>query len=142
MEKNDLKLENFDNSRFSVCHWLKPAKDAGILVKFLDLDDKNLWLSKAKVLGRESTEVNKGKTISPDIPPVLRRLKSEIMGYRKNLPKETKTKSKVKYHKTWPYISLTLPDGSIYKPKIQIEDIVRSYYSPGVIALKDNPLQI
>ena len=80
--KNKLKLAGADKLDLAACHRLSPSADAGIIVRFVDLNDRNMWLNNAKNL--KST--NQNVSISPDLPPVLRGLKSDILKQGKSLP--------------------------------------------------------
>lgn len=118
---------------FAACHRLSQEKDAGIVVKFANLSDRNTWLSRAPRLKKSK----KNLSISPDIPPILKPLKNDILQHRKNLPPAQKQNSRVKYSKTWPYISLHLPDGKLYKPEISLQDITKNFYTHPAPAIHD-----
>lgn len=45
-------------------------------------------------------------SISPDLPPVLRPLKSELLQKRRQLPAAQKARSSVRYLRAWPYVQL------------------------------------
>ena len=109
---------------FAACHRLAQKDNAGIIVRFTNLNDRNYWLSN----GRELRNSAKNYSISPDLPPILKPLKSEILNHRKDHP--NKKLCKVKYTKSWPYISLNLPNGSTFKPQIKLNDIVKKFYTP------------
>ena len=102
MAKNDLKVSGVDSINFSGCHRLAQTADAGTIIRFCDLKDCNQWLQNAINL----KDSNFGISVSPDLPPTLRPLSLTFLN-RKNLPPETQRNSKVKYHPTWPYVSLS-----------------------------------
>lgn len=103
------KLKVNPSGRLSACHRLKQSAAAPILVMFTDLAERNVWLSSAKNL-KEINEKNKDKQIiiSPDLPPVLRPLKADILKQRFQLPPEKKKLSNIKYLPTWPYVTLSI----------------------------------
>ncbi|ELT91047.1 hypothetical protein CAPTEDRAFT_199705 [Capitella teleta] len=109
---------------FAACHRLSAAKDAGIIVKFANLSSKNQWLANAK--NQRNTRNN--ISISPDTPRCLKGLRSELLGYKKNLPVEQKKAAKTQYSQAWPFITLNLGNGRNFKPKFCVEDLVNRYY--------------
>ena len=128
LAKKQLKLDDAENPQimpFAACHRLSREKNAGIVIKFSNLNDKSAWLQNAKNL-RDSP---KGITLSPDIPQALKPLKSEILKQRKSLPPTERAQARIRYHKCWPYISLHHND-NIYRPQITLSDIVKKFYQP------------
>jgi hypothetical protein len=89
-------------SRVQACHRLKQEKNAGIIIRFNNLTDRNLSLQNAK----NQKNSDKSITIPPDIPPILKPLKKELLDARKELP--NKSTAKLRYSKSWPYISLKI----------------------------------
>ena len=130
--KNDLKVSGVDSIKLSACHRLAQTADAGIIIRFCDLKDRNQWLQNAKNL----KDSNSGISISPDLPPTLRPLKSDILKQRKSLPPETRRNSKVKYHPTWPYVSLSNRNQPTINPRITKEAVVKSYLDHTKITLQ------
>ncbi|ELU18204.1 hypothetical protein CAPTEDRAFT_203862 [Capitella teleta] len=55
-------------------------------------------------------------------------LRSELLGYRTNLPAEQKKAAKTQYSQAWPFITLNLGNGRNFKPKFCVEDLVNRYY--------------
>ena len=108
---------------FSACHRLSHYKDAGILIHFVDLDQRNEWLHGAKNLHNHPGKIS----VCPDIPPVLRPIKKEIMDYRRGLPSEVKKRSKLRNLKGWPYLKLDIPGQDPYYSKITKEALVKNY---------------
>lgn len=119
---------------FAACHRLSQEDNAGIIVKFANLTHRNAWLGNAKNLRPQNQNSSAAEqqqiTLSPDLPPVLKPLKADILNHRKNLSQEIKSKTVVRYNKTWPYITMKLPNGSYYEPQITLKDIVSKYYQP------------
>jgi hypothetical protein len=128
-----MKLKSAHTAPFAACHRLSQDANSGIIIKFLNLNDRNEWLSSGKNLKDCEMKI----AISPDTPPILKKLKSEILLHRKNLPREAKEKSRVKYHKTWPYITLHLPDGHIYNAKYKVQDLINDFFSTSTPAVQD-----
>lgn len=113
---------------FAACHRLSAAKDAGIIVKFANLSSKNKWLANAKNLRNTQNNIS----ISPDTPRCLKGLRSELLGYRKNLPAEQKKAAKTQYSQAWPFITLNLGNGRNFKPKFCVEDLVNRHSAANI----------
>ena len=75
-----LNVEGADSHSFGACHRLSQTAKAGIIIRFNDLQNRNSWLANAKNLKNSSQNV----TLSPDLHPVLRPLKADILKVRKN----------------------------------------------------------
>ena len=121
-----------DSINLSACHRLAQTADAEIIIRFCDLKDRNQWLQNAKKNLKDS---NSGISISLDLLPTLRPLKSDIVKQRKNLPPETRRNSKVKYHPTWPCFSKQ-PEPINNKPTDTKEAVVKSYLDHTKITLQ------
>ena len=132
--KDRLKVTGADAHTFRACHRLSQKDDAGIIVCFSDLYDKNEWLSNAKNLKHD----NSSTSLSPDLHPCLRPLKTDILNIRKDLPPERRNLTTVKYLPTWPYICLKERGKSTVNPRITKEDIVQSFLD----GVKLNPARI
>ena len=132
-EKLDLQDDILAKTTFAACHRLSQSPNAGIVAKFVDLSVRNAWLANAKNLKNKKSKVS----ITPDLPPIIQELKTNIMNYLKSLPTERKTKAQVRYHPQWPYISLKLPDGSTRVPEQSVTDIVKRFYRLGLPSVKD-----
>ena len=121
--KEKLKINDVESHLLAACHRLSPEENSAITVRFIALDDRNLWLKSAKNLKSSDLKVS----ISPDLPPALRDLKEDILTQRKWLSLEDKQKSSIKYHKTWPYVTLALKDRTRLTPRISKEAIVDKF---------------
>lgn len=99
-----LKVPNVERTRFAACHRLSRKPNAGIIIRFCDLADRDAWFAGAKHLRTQPKKM----TLSPDLPPVLRPLKDDLMKTRSELPPETKSKSRVRYLAQWPYVQLKI----------------------------------
>ena len=86
LARQHLSVANATEADFSACHRLNKREDAGIIIRFKCLNQRNLWLKRVKNLKSHTDKIS----ISPDIPPVLRCLKSELLQKRKVLPAEQK----------------------------------------------------
>ena len=89
----------------AACHRLKQEANAGIIMRFRDLRDRNRWLVGAKKLKNHDAKIS----ISPDLPPLLRPLRKELLQVRKNLPPDIKARSGLRYLAQWPYVELAIP---------------------------------
>ena len=128
MAKNSLRVPNADQTRVSACHRLGQGENSGIILRFTDLSERNEWLKGAQNL--------KGKDIkiAPDLPPILRQLKTDILNQRKELPLPVRKKSSVRYLKQWPFVKLTIKDEQDLLPRISKKIIVRDFlgFSPAL----------
>ena len=64
--------------RLAACHRLSQKPNAAILIRFLDLDERNAWLDCGKNLAGPNTDSARKYSISPDLPPATRPLKEDI----------------------------------------------------------------
>ena len=121
--KQQLKVTGADTHKFGACHRLSQKENAGIIICFTDLSDRNSWLSNAKNLKNTGSKIS----VSPDLHPTLRKLKSNILNKRKDLPPEQKRLSQVHYMPRWPYICLKIRGQTTIIPDVTKESIVNSY---------------
>jgi DNA repair exonuclease SbcCD ATPase subunit len=121
--KDTLKITNAEHHQMAACHRLAQENDAPIIVRFVDLDERNEWLANAKNL--KGTNMN--VSISPDIPPILRPLRKDILSQRKALSPQQKKDSRVKYLPRWPYITLFIKGKGTKFPKVKQETLIRDY---------------
>ena len=122
LAKDHLSIADASVYDFAACHRLAPKDDAGVIVRFKDLQQRNTWLQNAKLLKSLKDNIN----ISPDLPPILRPLKKELLHKRKNLTPNEKKGSIVRNLKQWPYVELKLINGPVIRPTTKPEDIVHS----------------
>lgn len=92
-----------------------------LVSRFKDLSKRNAWLSNAKHLKGYEPHIS----ISPDIPPVLRPIRNELLLKRKALPVEQKKRSYIRYLRQWPYMDL-VAGGRTVSPDARREDVVSS----------------
>ena len=109
MAKDNLKLRDTKDApvredQLAACHRLQSSAGSAIIARFVDLKQRDRWLSNAKNL--------KGSNISlsVDVPPCLRKAKKELMQLRKDLSPTEKKKSFIKYLPSWPYLTLHRKD--------------------------------
>ena len=121
LARDALEVPNAVSTRVSACHRLSQDQNAGIIIRFTDLAERNLWLQSAKNLKGKDTAV----TISPDLPPVLRKLKTDVLAQRKELDPNIRKHSFIKYVKLWPYIKLSIRGQPDRDPRIAKETIVK-----------------
>ena len=103
MARTQLRVDAEERD-LAACHRLKRDQDAGIIARFVDLNQRDRWLENAKHLRDTKISMN------VDLPPCLRPLKTELMGIRKKLPPDVKRRSTVKHLPKWPYLVLKRPD--------------------------------
>ena len=103
----DIGVQNAEFSRFSACHRLRHnVPNATTIIRFTDLAERENWLSKAKNLPAIDTSLS----FSPDLPPVLRHCKNELLKLRRDLPSSEKRNTRIKYLAHFPYIELVYKD--------------------------------
>lgn len=134
--KTALKLSENDvnSTNFSACHRLSKKKDAGVIIRFTDLSDRDTWLMGAKniqthLAGLPPREQNKKISMSIDLPPQIRPLKHELMQKRKELPLEKKRKAKLRYLTQFPFVELRVEGESPLRPSASLMDITKSTLS-------------
>ena len=103
----------------AACHRVSNEADSPVLAKFVNLDDRNDWISNAKHLKNSNLNVS----LSPDLPPALQPLKTDIMKQRKAVLSEGRVPVKVKY----PYISLSVKGKPTITPTISKKTIISKY---------------
>ena len=106
LAKDKMGIDGASVADFSACHRLKQAKDAPIIVRFVDLGRRNQFLANARNLANHRPHVS----IAPDIPPVLREVRKDLLESRKNLPPDVKKRSGIRYRPKWPYMELNIPN--------------------------------
>ena len=119
LARDHLQIDSASDTDLAACHRLGKRADSGIIVRFKDLKQRNAWLSGAKNLKKHPDKIS----VSQDLPPVLRPLKTELLGKRKDLPPPQKSKSNLRYLKCWPYIELKTGTGNIIRPSATREPI-------------------
>ena len=138
LAKEYLRVPDADPSHLSACHRLSQKSNAGIIVRFLDLDRRNEWLAGARFLRDHPTKAN----ISPDLPPVLRPLKTELLDARKTLPPDQKSRSSVRFLPEWPYVAMVTAGGGPKKyPSISKREIVSRIVNLNVIRTDSGSVQ-
>lgn len=120
MARDELRIPDAERTSFAACHRLSPQSDAGVIVRFTDLSQRNKWLMNAKNLKDSRRNIS----ISPDIPPPLRVLKKDILNQRKNLPADLKQTARIQYLKEWPYVKMTTSEGPDVLPTIDKNNII------------------
>ena len=63
---------------------------------------------------------------SPDLPPVLRSLKTELLQKRKTLAPEEKKRAHIKYLREWPYVELAVGKDRKVQSNVTKETLVKS----------------
>ena len=106
MADQQLKVPNVKDTRISACHRLSTNANSPIYLRFTDLQQRNSWLSHAKNLAGKNSSIS----ISPDLPPVLRNLKKDLLDQRKKLEENIRKKSGIKYLRQWPFLILKIKD--------------------------------
>ena len=127
--KEVLRVANAEKTHFSACHRLSRKENAGIIVRFCDLSDRDAWLAGTRHIRGYAKRVS----ISPDIPPELRPMKDDLMRQRSQLEPDTKAKAKLRYLPSWPFVELRIDGQSPVKPKETLTTITRNILGLGHI---------
>ena len=97
-----LKVEDAASWHLAACHRLSQRANAGIILRFLDLAQRDRWLTGTKNLRGHPRKIS----ISPDLPPILGPLKDNLMLSRSKLAPGITSKSQVRYLPRWPFVEL------------------------------------
>ena len=102
--KEVLKVEDAATWHLATCHRLSQKPNAGIILRFVDLAQRDRWLTGTKHLRGHTRKIS----ISPDLPPppILCPLKNTLMLTRSKLAPDVKSKSRVRYLPRWPFVEL------------------------------------
>ena len=122
LAREHLDIVDATTSDFAACHRLSRKADSGIIMRFRDLGMRNLWLSNARFLRGRVDDIS----ISPDLPPVLRSLKTELLQKRKTLAPEEKKRAHIKYLREWPYVELAVGKDRKVQSNVTKETLVKS----------------
>lgn len=112
----------------SACHRLSnKVKNAAIIIRFVDLLDRDLWQSNA---GKLKHYRPNGSTVglSPNLPPVLSQIRKSIFTKRAKLNLKDKGDSKVKYMAKFPYMMITIGKETIL-PDVSKEDLAKDFFN-------------
>ena len=121
LAKTHLDVKDAKASDLAACHRLGKKAGSGIIVRFPDLRQRNQWLMGAKNLRNHMDNIS----LIPDLPPVLRPLKTELLNIRRDMPPDRKSRSSLRYLKQWPYIELVCGQSRPIQPTITIEAIAK-----------------
>ena len=108
---------------FAACHRLSNVKNAAIIARFVDLDKRNRWLSGARGLSSHPGRVS----ISPDLPPIARELKKDLLIKRSDLDSETKKNASLRYLRTFPYVQLSIKGKSPVLPTVSQQVLTNKF---------------
>ena len=97
-----LKVDDGQSTHMSACHRLSRKQNAGIIIRFCDLSQRDRWLAGTRNLRGYPKKIS----LSPDMPPPLRKVKDDVMKKRRDLEPSLKSKSRVRYLPVWPYVEL------------------------------------
>lgn len=112
----------------SACHRLSKVKNAAIIIRFVDLLDRDRWLSRAGQL-KTFKPNNASVGISPNLPPILTKARKDIFTKRANLNPADKSRAKVKYAAQFPYIFMTVGDNNNkILPNMTKEDLALDFF--------------
>ena len=93
LAKDHLGIPDPATTDFAACHRLSKQAGSGIIIRFCDLSTRNSWLGNAKQLRDHPDAIS----ISPDLPPVLRPMKKELLAKQKDMPQSQRSKYNLRY---------------------------------------------
>ena len=108
-----LKVEDAASWHLAACHRLSQRANAGIILRFLDLAQRDRWLTGTKNLRGHPKKIS----ISTDLPPILRPLKDNLMLLRSKLAPDIKSKFRVRYLPRWPFVELKIEGQAPKNPR-------------------------
>ena len=122
--KTVLKVTDAEATTFPACRRLYQKANTGIIVRFVDLAQRDSWLSGTKHLKNYSSKVS----ISPDPPAAIQPLKDQLKEVRTKLPTDIKLKSKLKFLPHWTFVELRI-DGQVPKrPSISLNAVTTKMF--------------
>ena len=108
-----LKVADADAWHLAACHRLSQKANAGIILRFTDLAQRDRWLAGTKNLLGHTKKIS----VSVDLPPILRPLKDNLMLMRSKLEPNIKSKSRVRHLPQWPFAELRIEGQSPKRPQ-------------------------
>lgn len=138
LAKDHLLVEDAAVTDFAACHRLGRKADSGIIVRFRDLQTREKWLGGAKNLSGHPDQIS----LSPDLPPVLRALKRDLLEKRKAMPKDIKAKHSIRYLRQWPYVVMHGPDKAKTFPSFTKQSIVKDIIGKSPLMRINEPTDI
>ena len=115
----------------AACHRLSQSANAGIILRFTDLGVRNEWLSKARHLKPQDKI-----SISPDIPPKFRHMKTAVLDARKTLTAEEKRTSKIKHLPSWPYVELSINGNKQLPVQSKLDAVIKMLNIDSIPSMK------
>lgn len=133
---------NVPKPMLAACHRLAKGENSTVIVRFLDLDDRDEWVRNASKIGRHNRDTGKKYAISPNLPPILTEARRSVFRKRATLSVQDKMNSKIVYLQQYPYIlCLTkLQTGNILPDQSRTEIIEAYLHLTGkndVVAVKE-----
>ena len=123
--KTVLKVPDAEATAFAACHRLSQKPNAGIILRFVDLAQRDSWISGTKHLKNYYGKVS----ISPDLPPVIRPLKDKLMEARAKLQTDNKQKSRLKFLPQWTIVELRMEGQSPKRPSSSLSSVTSKMLS-------------
>ena len=106
------------NTSIATAHRLNfHAPNSAIYLRFVKLHERNAWL---RACSEKLTPAD-NKSLIPDIHPVLRDVRSNLLDMRKDLRRQQK-KAHLKYIPEWPFMKLVVIDGDQREERLPEED--------------------
>ena len=134
--KDKLGIADASMSDFAGFHRLSWKENSGNIVRFRDLGMRNRCLASAKNLRGLADDIS----ISPDVPPVLPTIKTELLTKRKSLSLDENKKVHLEYLRQWPYIVLDVGKVKTIKPATTTKTVINSIlgFSPLMTFARDH----
>ena len=120
-EMHCIGVDDADPRDITACHRLKQSENSGVIIRLCDLSQRNRWLAGARNLQRHPGKIS----VSPDLLPVLRSLKNDLLVKRKGLPPADTAQSRINYISRWPYVTLAVAGKPLQQAEVSIDSIVQ-----------------
>ena len=118
-----LSEEDALGTRMSACHRLSNKPNAGVIVRFSDLSQRDQWLAGTRKL--KDTAGDLKISVSVDLPPAVRPLRDELMLKRSKMNRDRKQKAKLKYLPRFPYVELRIDGESPIRPSKSLHEVTK-----------------
>ena len=122
LARDHLGIPDADPNDLAACHRLARREDVGIILRFRDLSRRNGWLFGAKNLKGRSDAIS----ISPDVPPVLRAVKKDLLQKRKALSPVDRKTAHIRHLRQWPYMELVVGKNRKIRSDIKKDSVVEN----------------
>ena len=123
--KDCVKVHRRRSHHLPACRRLYQRANTGIIVRFVDLAQRDSWLSGTKHL---KNYLRDKVSISPDPPPAIQPLKDQPKEVRTKLPTDIKLKSKLKFLPHWTFVELRIDGQTPKRPSVSLNVVTTKMF--------------